>query len=92
MTNENTHSPESIAYFAELAQWKADYKELSQEIRDWKSKRKMTRPNYDPSASDKKQSASYRAYKMMLKRTELSERAKAYWTAKNVTVPELETA
>lgn len=92
MTNEKTYSKESIAYFAELAAWKAEYKELSQEIRDWKGKRKMTRPNYDPSAAGNKRSASYKAYKMMLKRTELSERAKRNWYMKNVTEPVLETA
>ena len=89
MTNEKTYSKESEAYFAELAAWKAEYKELSQEIRDWKNKRKSTRPNYDPNAAYKKQSASYRAYKMMEKRTALSERAKRHWYMVNVKEPEL---
>jgi len=76
MTNSN-----SDAYFKELAAWKAEYKALSQEIRDWKVKRKSLHPSYDSRAAGKKRSCSWKAYIMMEKREVLKDRARAHWAA-----------
>lgn len=68
-------------YFEELAAWKAQYKALSEEIREWKRNMKdgdYGRPWY---AQSQREACRTRASNMMEIRTELKERARAHWAA-----------